>query len=65
MTLTVEQRALAQSDQTEIVVLGPNPIGAGDVRTLTEGAYKILGARPGSPSPCSILSSATIFPASS
>ncbi len=47
MTLTVEQRALAQSDQTEIVVLGPNPTGAGDVHTLTEGAYKILGARPG------------------
>lgn len=47
MNLRVEQRALAQSDQENIVVLGPNPADESFSSVSTEGAYKILGVRPG------------------
>lgn len=47
MNLRVEQRALAQSDQDDVVVLGPNPADTTFETTSTEGAYKILGVRPG------------------
>ncbi|KIQ02952.1 transcriptional regulator [Agrobacterium tumefaciens] len=47
MNLRVEQRALAQSDQENIVVLGPTPADPTFSDTSTEGAYKILGVRPG------------------
>lgn len=47
MNLRVEQRALAQSDQDDVVVLGPNPADTTLETTSTEGAYKILGVRPG------------------
>ncbi|TNM59527.1 helix-turn-helix transcriptional regulator [Aliirhizobium smilacinae] len=47
MNLRVEQRALAQSDQENIVVLGPSPADEGFSSVSTEGAYKILGVRPG------------------
>lgn len=47
MNLRVEQRALAQSDQDHVVVLGPNPADATFSAVSTDGAYKILGVRPG------------------
>ncbi|QRI62343.1 helix-turn-helix transcriptional regulator [Shinella sp. PSBB067] len=47
MNLRVEQRALAQSDQDDVVVLGPSPADSSFSATSTEGAYKILGVRPG------------------
>lgn len=47
MNLRVEQRTLAQSDQTEIVVLGPNPADQSFSVAASQGAYKILGVRPG------------------
>lgn len=47
MNLRVEQRALAQSDQENVVVLGPNPADENFSSVSTEGAYKILGVRPG------------------
>lgn len=47
MNLRVEQRALAQSDQGDIVVLGPSPEDTTFSTTSTEGTYKILGVRPG------------------
>ena len=46
MNLRVEQRALAQSDQDDVVVLGPSPADPTFSATSTEGAYKILGVRP-------------------
>jgi AraC-like DNA-binding protein len=47
MNLRVEQRALAQSDQNDVVVLGPSPADPTFSAAATEGAYKILGVRPG------------------
>ncbi|EKF17493.1 helix-turn-helix domain-containing protein [Nitratireductor pacificus] len=47
MSLRVEQRALAQSDQQEVVVLGPSPAEETRAPPTTEGAYKILGVRNG------------------
>ncbi|TAA56735.1 AraC family transcriptional regulator [Shinella sp. JR1-6] len=47
MNLRVEQRVLAQSDQDDVVVLGPSPADPTFSDTSTEGAYKILGVRPG------------------
>lgn len=47
MNLRVEQRALVQSDQDDVVVLGPNPTETSFATTSTDGAYKILGVRPG------------------
>lgn len=47
MNLRVEQRALAQSDQDDVIVLGPSPADPTFSDTNTDGAYKILGVRPG------------------
>lgn len=47
MNLRVEQRALSQSDQDDVIVLGPSPADATFSAVQTEGAYKILGVRPG------------------
>lgn len=47
MNLRVEQRALAQSDQEDVVVLGPSPADDDFSTVSTEGAYKILGVRSG------------------
>lgn len=47
MTLRLEQRPLAQSDQEDIIVLGPNPVDTTLRDTQTTGSYKILGIRPG------------------
>lgn len=47
MNLRVEQRVLAQSDQDDVVVLGPSPADPTFSATSTDGAYKILGVRPG------------------
>lgn len=47
MNLRIEQRALAQSDQEEVIVLGPSPADETFSAVSTEGAYKILGVRSG------------------
>lgn len=47
MGLRMEQRTLVQSDQVDVVVLGPSPADETHSALSTEGAYKILGVRPG------------------
>lgn len=47
MSLIMEQRSVAQSDQDVIRILGPTPMETPLQSTRTEGCYKILGIRPG------------------
>ncbi|SEB48900.1 helix-turn-helix transcriptional regulator [Nitratireductor aquibiodomus] len=47
LSLHIEQRTLAQSEQREVVVLGPSPAEKVTAPPSTDGAYKVLGVRNG------------------